>query len=132
MLQFEDISSLKKMMELDGRTLGGGLPAAKVKEIEQVYTVSQIFDFLATKLETRDKIDQYNKGPIPNDRFRSPTKDPRYVRIADKGDKCQAQPQNDKNTQQQQPRGRRTESPGSGSTTRCSSPATPKSTATNT
>ena len=39
LLQFEDISSLKKMMELDGRTLRGGLPAAKVKEIEQVYTV---------------------------------------------------------------------------------------------
>ena len=81
LLHFDDISHMKKILELDGRSLANGRFTAKVREVEQFYLVSQIFDFLTTKLEARDRMDQYNRGPQPVDRNRSPTRDPRYVRI---------------------------------------------------
>ena len=81
LLHFDDISDMKKVLELDGRSVSNGRFVAKVREVEQFYSVSQIFDFLATKLEARDRMDQYNRGPQPTDRYRSPTRDPRYVRI---------------------------------------------------
>ena len=81
MLQFEDLSSMKKILELNGRSMNGGTTFFKVREFEQVYSVSQIFDFLATKLEARDRLYQYNRGPQPTERCHSPTRDSRYVRI---------------------------------------------------
>ena len=76
---------MKKVLELDGRSMNGGKSFAKVREVEQFYSVSQIFDFLATRLEARDRMDQYNWGPQPVEIYRSPTRDPRYLRIATEG-----------------------------------------------
>ena len=81
---------MKKVLELDGRSMNGGKSFAKVREVEQFY--SQIFDFLATRLKARDRMDQYNRGPQPVEIYRSPTRDPRYVKIATEGEQDVVRP----------------------------------------
>ena len=55
----------------------------QVKEIDQKLTVEQIFDLLHIKLEGRERADQFCRQNAPSERWRSPTRDGRYVRVTD-------------------------------------------------
>ena len=86
LLQFTDQTAVKKMMELDGVVESGVGKPTKVREVDQMHSVDQMFDLVTAKLEGRDRADQYCRGDPPIERYRSPTRDPRYVRIADRED----------------------------------------------
>ena len=71
-------------MELDGVSSAENERPCRVKEVDQVFSVDQMFHLLAWKLEGRDKVDQFCRPAVTAyERYRSPTRDPRYVRIAD-------------------------------------------------
>ena len=75
------------MMELDGVSSTESEKPCRVKEVDQVFSVDEMFHLLAWKLEGRDKVDQFCRPAVTAyERYRSPTRDPRYVRIADPDD----------------------------------------------
>ena len=83
-IQFSDQLAAKKMMELDGVCSAEDERPCRIKEVDQVFLVDQMFHLLAWKLEGRDKVDQFCRPAVTAyERYRSPTRDPRYVRIAD-------------------------------------------------
>ena len=77
-IQFSDQSAAKKMMELDGVSSADNERPCRVKEVDQVFSVDQMFHLLAWKLEGRDKVDQFCRPAVTAyERYRSPTRDPR-------------------------------------------------------
>ena len=78
----------KKALELHGRKLKGIADTIKVREVQPKLTVDQAFDLIARKLETRERGDHYkglgnSSGNNNKDRWRSPTRDSRYVRVTE-------------------------------------------------
>ena len=75
----------KRALELHGKKIRGINQTLKITEIQPKLRVEQVFDLLARKLENRERGDHY-KGVGPGrdrERWKSPTRDSRYVRVTD-------------------------------------------------
>jgi hypothetical protein len=81
-------ANAKKMLELHGRKIRESPQAFKVQEMQPKFTVDQVFDLVKHKLEGRERGDHFLKTHFgtPRDRWRSPVRDPRYVRILEEND----------------------------------------------
>ena len=78
----------KKAPEMHGRKIRGMENSLKIREVQPKLTVDQCFDLICRRLEARERGDHYKGGgkdgnQSRQDRWRSPTRDPRYVRVAD-------------------------------------------------
>lgn len=85
-LTFNQKNAAKAILEFNGKRLQGGTENLVVKELPQRMLTELIFEFLYHRLEGRDRTDQFCRNNTPVDRFRSPSRDPRFVRVTEVDD----------------------------------------------
>ena len=81
---FGNMHAATKFLELNGMQIGDTGTTMQVRPANQQMGLDQVFTFLTGRLECRDKADSYLRTvPNQNGRWRTPNRDPRYVRITD-------------------------------------------------
>ena len=86
-ITFADERSAAKMLEMNGRAIEGCRMRMHVRPAGQHMSLDEVFKFLHSRLESREKADGYIRTGFQNEnRWRSPNRDPRYVRVTDVDD----------------------------------------------
>jgi hypothetical protein len=78
-----DSIDVKRALEANGRSLRGTGSELHVKDVRRRLSIQEVFEYLRCRLESRERADQYNRS-FGGDRGRSPNRDNRNVRIAEK------------------------------------------------
>ena len=84
-LTFGEQRFASKMLELNGEAVEGSQMRMHVRPSVQHMGLDQVFKYLTGRLEGREKADAYIRAGAEN-RWRTPNRDPRFVRAAGASD----------------------------------------------
>ena len=106
-LTFREQATANKMLELNGSPITETGTQFHIRPASHYMTLDRVFSFMEHRLEGREKADSYlrTSAPPQNNRWRSPNRDPRYVRVTDIDDDEESE-QSEAKEEQRTPRSR--------------------------